>query len=125
VSRWRELAITGQWGFVDLPLWGTRVTLSFRSEFAFVKVLAPSVHQILGLPKNTIPTFLRHTLLVQSEPTSQALLGEQMGDRFLREKGKTQRLVVAAIEQGGLRHKVKELARKISTLAISYWHFPK
>jgi hypothetical protein len=90
-----------------------------------VKVPAPSVHQTLGLPKNTIPTFLRHTLLVESEPTSQGLLGEQMGNRFLREKEKTQRLVVAAIEQGGLRHKVKELARKISTLAISYWHFPK
>jgi hypothetical protein len=72
-----------------------------------------------------VPTFLRHTLLVESEPTSEALLGEQMGNRFLREKGKTQRLVVAAIEQGKLRHKVKEMARKISTLAISYWHFPK
>jgi hypothetical protein len=47
-----------------------------------------------------------------------------MGNRFLREKGKTQRLVVA-IEQGGLRRKMKEMARKISTLAISYWHFPK
>jgi hypothetical protein len=130
VSRWRELAITGQRsfvnrGFADLTLWGTGVTLSFRSEFAFVKVPAPSVHQTLGLPKNTIPTFLRHTLLVESEPTSQGLLGEQMGNRFLREKEKTQRLVVAAIEQGGLRHKVKELARRISTLAISYWHFPR
>jgi hypothetical protein len=48
-----------------------------------------------------------------------------MGDRFLGAKGKTQRLVVAAIEQGGLRYKVKEIARKISTLAISSWHFPK
>jgi hypothetical protein len=48
-----------------------------------------------------------------------------MGNKFLREKGKTQRLVVAVIEQGGLRYKVKEMARKISTLAISYWHFPK
>jgi hypothetical protein len=48
-----------------------------------------------------------------------------MGNRFLREKGKTQRLVVTAIEQGGLRYKVKEIARKISTLAISSWHFPK
>jgi hypothetical protein len=54
-----------------------------------------------------------------------SILGEQMGDKFLREKGKTQKVVVAAIEQGGLRSKVKELARKISTLAISYWHFPK
>jgi hypothetical protein len=78
-----------------------------------------------GLPKNTMPTFLLHTLLVQFDPTSQALLGEQMGNKFLREKGKTQRLVVAAIEQGGLRYKVKEMARKISTLAISSWHFPK
>jgi hypothetical protein len=48
-----------------------------------------------------------------------------MGDKFLREKGKTQKVVVAAIEQGGLRSKVKELARKISTLAISYWHYTK
>jgi len=48
-----------------------------------------------------------------------------MGNKFLREKGKTQRLVVAAIEQSGLRYKVKEMARKISSLAISYWHFPK
>jgi hypothetical protein len=64
-------------------------------------------------------------IAVESEPTSQALLGEQMGNRFLREKGKTQRLVAAAIEQGGLRHKVKEMARKISKLAINYWHFPK
>jgi hypothetical protein len=48
-----------------------------------------------------------------------------MGNRFLREKGKTQGLVVAAIEQGGLCCKMKEMARKISTLAISYWHFPK
>jgi hypothetical protein len=78
-----------------------------------------------GLPKNTMPTFLLHTLLVQFEPTSQALLGEQMGNKFLREKGKTQRLVVAAIEQGGLRYKAKEIARKISRLAISSWHFPK
>jgi len=68
---------------------------------------------------------LCYTLLVQFEPTSQALLGEQMGNKFLREKGKTQRLVVAPIEQGGLRYKVREMARKISTLAISYWHFPK
>ena len=68
---------------------------------------------------------LCHTLLVKFEPTSQALLGEQMGNKFLREKGKTQRLVVAPIEQGGLRYKVREMARKISTLAISYWHFPK
>jgi hypothetical protein len=63
--------------------------------------------------------------LVQFEPTSQALLVEQMGNKFLREKGKTQRLVVAAIEPGRLRYKVREMARKISTLAISYWHFPK
>jgi hypothetical protein len=48
-----------------------------------------------------------------------------MGNKFLREKGKTQRLVVAAIEPGRLRYKVREMARKISTLAISYWHFPK
>jgi len=48
-----------------------------------------------------------------------------MGNKFLRDKGKTLRLVVAAIEQGGLRYKVKEMARKISTLAIGYWHFPK
>jgi hypothetical protein len=48
-----------------------------------------------------------------------------MGNKLLREKGKTQRLVVAAIEQGGLRSKVKEIARKISTLSISSWHFPK
>jgi hypothetical protein len=65
------------------------------------------------------------SLLVQFERTSQALLGEQMGNRFLREKGKTQRLVAAAIEQGGLRHKVKEMARKISKLAINNRHFPK
>jgi hypothetical protein len=72
-----------------------------------------------------MPTFLRHTLLVQFEPTSKALSGEQMGDKFPREKEKTQRLVVAATEQGELRRKVKEMARKISTLAISSWHFPK
>jgi len=48
-----------------------------------------------------------------------------MGKKFLREKGKTQGLAVAAIEQGGLRYKVKKMARKISTLAISSWHFPK
>jgi hypothetical protein len=48
-----------------------------------------------------------------------------MGNRFLGAKGKTQRLVVATIEQSGLRYKVKEIARKISTLAISSWHFPK
>jgi hypothetical protein len=64
-------------------------------------------------------------LVVQFGPTSQALLGEQMGKKFLREKGKTQRLAVAAIEQGGLRYKVKKMARKISTLPISSWHFPK
>jgi hypothetical protein len=79
----------------------------------------------LGLPKNTMPTFLGQTLLVQSEPTSQALLGEHMDNKFLRENGKTQRLVVAATEQGGFRCKLKEMARKISTLAISSWHFPK
>jgi hypothetical protein len=44
--------------------------------------------------------------------------GAQMGNKFLREKGKTQ-------NQSGLRYKVKEMARKISTLAIRYWHFPK
>jgi hypothetical protein len=64
-------------------------------------------------------------LLVQFEPTSQALWGEQMGNKFLRENGKTQRLIVAANEQGGLRYKVKKIAKKISTLAISSWHFPK
>jgi hypothetical protein len=48
-----------------------------------------------------------------------------MDNKFLRENGKTQRLVVAATEQGGLRCKLKEMARKISTLAISSWHFPK
>ena len=37
MSRWRELAITGQRSFVDLTLWGTRVTLNFRSEFASLK----------------------------------------------------------------------------------------
>jgi hypothetical protein len=82
-------------------------------------------HASTRLPKNTMLTFLRHTLLVQFEPTSQALLGEQMGNKFLREKGKTQRLVVAAIKQGGLRYKVKGIARKFSTLAIGSWHFPK
>jgi len=44
--------------------------------------------------------------------------GEQVGNKFLREKGKTQR-------QSGLRYKVKEMLRKISTLPISSWHFPK
>jgi hypothetical protein len=78
----------------------------------------------LELPKNTMPSFLRRTLLVQFERTARALSGEQMGKKILRE-GKTQRLVVAAIEQGGLRYKVKEMARKISTFAISSWHFPK
>jgi hypothetical protein len=47
-----------------------------------------------------------------------------MGNNFLRKKAKTQRMV-AAIEGGGWRYKVKEMARKISTLAISSWHFPK
>jgi hypothetical protein len=47
-----------------------------------------------------------------------------MGDKFLRE-AKTQKLAVAAIKQGGLLYKVKEMARKISTSAISSWHFPK
>jgi hypothetical protein len=48
-----------------------------------------------------------------------------MGNKFLRKKGKTQRSVFTATEQGGLRYKVKEMARKISALAISSWHFPK
>jgi Protein of unknown function (DUF3738) len=64
-------------------------------------------------------------LVVKSQPTSQTLLGEQMGKKLLREKGKTQRVVLAAIEQGGLRYEVKKMARKISTSAISSWHFPK
>jgi hypothetical protein len=41
-----------------------------------------------------------------------------MGNKFLRDKEKTQ-------SQSGLRYKLKEMLRKISTLAISSWHFPK
>ncbi len=39
-----------------------------------------------------------------------------MGRIFFREGGKT---------QGGFVFKLKELARKVSMLPISTWHFPK
>jgi hypothetical protein len=73
------------------------------------------------------PGLSRHSALREYNSSEQAERNgvNKWATDFLAQKERHKDWSLPQSNRGGLRYKVKEIARKISTLAISSWHFPK